>query len=385
MPSILYVHTQIESPGGANRMVIETANRLSEVEDFDITIATSHLNKDIYTLDSSVDLYEFGGGSPSQLLHWVQLPNIIKELARLIKNKKIESVMFHSIPTVYWTIPLKKMVPGTSFIWYAHDPNAYLNLPGKIKDVPYPMRALLILGHPVLRKFDTHVIPTYIDQIIANSEFTNDVISEVYNIESTVIPPGIDTTQFKPKRRDKETIFTVGQLNKYNNFEQLIEAMAILNRKMNNPPNLVVAGTGNYQSDLIRLSKELGIQDLVKFVGYLTEPELIEQYSGALVTVYLPEMEPFGLVPVESMSCRTPVIARDSGGIRETVIDGQTGILLQKLTAERVADALYTLITNPEKREVMGDMAYDRMNSHFSIEQMVEGLRSELIKYTDSP
>lgn len=369
-------------------MLVETANRFVGREEVDISVATARLNEDVYTLNSDVDLYEFGGGSPSQLKHWVRLPEIIVDINTIIKENDIDVVVFHSIPTTYWSLVLKKFNPDVSFVWYAHDPNSYLNLPGKIKDVQNPMRTLIEVGNPIINWFDKHIISSSIDHVISNSQFTSRIIAEEYNLNSEVIFPGIDTSKFtngsysfNNQSISNNIIFSVGQINKYKNFDTLIYAMSALNERIDQSPELVIAGTGSHKSNLVELADRLNVYDLVDFVGRLTESELIDYYARALVTAYLPENEPFGLVPVESMACGTPVIARDSGGIRETVDDCQTGILLSQLTPEKVADAIHQLLINHEETKKMGKEAQNRMRAQFSIKKTVDSLENRFVKY----
>lgn len=369
MVSVLYVHTRFDSPGGANFVAVETANLLSGHEELNMSIATARFNSDLYDLDSDVSLYELGGGSPASITHWLRLPTILSRLATIIQREDIDIVLFHSIPTPYWTVPLKQMTSETRYVWYAHDPNAYLNSPGKIQDVPNPLRTGMKMSLPLLKKLDRWIISNQVDSIIANSQFTECMICDSYDVYSTVIYPGIDVGRFDQLSPTVgRTIFTVGQLNKYKNFDMIIRAFADLNKKIESSMSLEVAGTGSYKQQLEEIAIEEGIDDQVKFLGYLSDSELVSRYAKAMVTVYLPENEPFGLVPVESMAAGTPVIAVDSGGIKETVEDGKTGLLLSTASEMELSNALWELFNSPELCESMGTAGRERVRSTFSIQ-----------------
>jgi len=97
---------------------------------------------------------------------------------------------------------------------------------------------------------------------------------------------------------------------------------------------LKIAGEG---PDRRRLERMAG--PTVEFLGYQTEAQLKDLYAGAIATA-LPGEEDFGLVPIESMACGTPVIAFRAGGPLETIIEGKTGAFFDAPTAASLADAL---------------------------------------------
>lgn len=380
--SVLYVHTRFESPGGANYIAVETANRLVSGSDLSVAIATARFNTDVYTLESDVNLYEFGGGSPGTLSHWIQLPRVLSRLISVIQKTEADVVVFHSVPTPYWTVLLRRFTSDVAYIWYAHDPNSYLNLPGKIKDVPLPIRSVVRVGFPVVRRFDRYTIGTCLDCVIANSEFTKEIIQDTYGIHPTVVYPGIDVDQFTHQSVPTERfLFTVGQLNQYKNFDVLIRAMSRLDQQLAEPPRLLIGGTGPHRAELEDFVELHGVDELVKFVGLLSDAEVAKFYSKAIATIYLPENEPFGLVPIEAMAAGTPVVGVDSGGIRETVADGETGLLVPECSETNIAQAITELITDPERCKDMGIEASQRMVSRFSIENMVEGLVDVFERY----
>lgn len=384
MTSVLYVHTRFDTPGGANTIAVETANRLSDRPDFEVAIATARFNDEYYSLNANVRLHEVGGGSPGSLAHWAKLPWVLRRIAVVIDEIDVDVVVFHSIPTPYWTLYLERVAPEVRFLWYAHDPNAYLNLPGKLRDVPFPLRSLMGVGLPAIRWVDRGVITTTLDGVIVNSEFTRGIIKDVYELDAPVVYPGIDLDRFEQsdgERPSNRILFTVGQLNRYNNFDVLIRSMAELAEQLDFPPHLIIAGTGPQRDSLEALARSEGLADLVEFTGYVTNDELIDYYRRSIATVYLPEDEPFGLVPIEAMATGTPVIALDSGGIRETVVDGQTGMLVANPLESSIAAALAKLVTSPDLCRKMGHKARERSVSRFSIDNTVSGLEAILGKY----
>jgi len=78
----------------------------------------------------------------------------------------------------------------------------------------------------------------------------------------------------------------------------------------------------------------------VEFVGEVDDEEKYGLMSGAKAFLFASEDEDFGIVPVEAMACGTPVIAYKSGGVKETVVDGKTGIFFEELTVESLINAI---------------------------------------------
>ncbi|MEZ4526979.1 MAG: glycosyltransferase [Desulfobacterales bacterium] len=85
----------------------------------------------------------------------------------------------------------------------------------------------------------------------------------------------------------------------------------------------------------------------ILFFENIHDSQLVRLYSDAMATVFVPLMEPLGLVPLESMACGTPVIGIREGGVRETVIHGKTGLLVDR-DDQQLADAIMRLLEDKE-------------------------------------
>jgi glycosyltransferase involved in cell wall biosynthesis len=130
---------------------------------------------------------------------------------------------------------------------------------------------------------------------------------------------------------------------------------------------LTIIGTGPEEPRL----RALAGPD-VRFLGWLGDEEIRTEYRSAIATL-LPGTEDFGIVPVESQACGTPVVALDDGGARETVIEGKTGILVPEPTAEAFASALNRAMESPF------DPAAARANAlRFSKQQFMASITTAL-------
>ncbi len=111
---------------------------------------------------------------------------------------------------------------------------------------------------------------------------------------------------------------------------------------------LLIGGEGEEKENLRRLIDRLDLRGRVILTGGVSHIKLPDLYGGAKIVIFTSENEPFGMVPVEALACGTPVIASNSGGVRETVRHGYNGILLDPMTPETLRNALNGLLEDPD-------------------------------------
>ena len=115
----------------------------------------------------------------------------------------------------------------------------------------------------------------------------------------------------------------------------------------------------------------------MEILSLINDHELAVLYNQAEVVVYSPYLEPFGLVPVESMACGTPVVAVKEGGVRETVIHKKTGLLIDR-DEELFGDAITKMLSKDYKRYDMGKKAVKTVENYWTIEHAGERLLGHL-------
>ena len=203
----------------------------------------------------------------------------------------------------------------------------------------------------------------------------------------TVIPPGVDTSRFYPIPEDEARsvigvpsgncmILFVGRIEPLKGIETLLRAIALLLKTEEiNECNYYLAIIGGEpdsngdESDsemarLQNLSRELGIHELVIFLGKRSQDTLPYYYSAAQVVVVPSLYESFGMVALEAMACGIPVIASQVGGLAYLVRDGKTGYVVPDGNPEALKQALQKLIENPDLREQMCSQAVDYARSY---------------------
>ncbi len=166
-----------------------------------------------------------------------------------------------------------------------------------------------------------------------------------------VIPPGVDLKIFKPMKIKKENmILYVGRLKKYKSVDHLLLASSILKNK-GFSFKLVIVGTGDDEYRLKNIASEWGLKKEVEFTGFLPVKELVEMYNKALFLVQPSVKEGWGLSVIEAGACKNTVIAADSPGLRDSVINGKTGLLYPYGDITKLVEYMKLLICNTKLRE----------------------------------
>ncbi|MCY3779725.1 MAG: glycosyltransferase family 4 protein [Chloroflexi bacterium] len=134
--------------------------------------------------------------------------------------------------------------------------------------------------------------------------------------------------------------------------------------------HLVIAGDGEKAAELRRLASALGIADRVHWLGW--RPKAIDLMAAFDVLLVPSLWEGFGLVLLEAMSRRVPVIASRVSAIPEVVRDGETGILFEPRNVDALTGAIVRLLSDRSLRKYMGLLGAARLEEHFSVQRMVD-------------
>jgi glycosyltransferase involved in cell wall biosynthesis len=219
---------------------------------------------------------------------------------------------------------------GVPHLCYCHTPMRYAWDPTFLAGEPLggPIRLLMPLGTAWLRRMDRKR-SSGPDLYVANSSFVAARIAEAYGRTAEVIHPPVEIERMRgvtPAPGDYYLVF--GRVVPYKRVDLAVTACERLGRR------LIVAGDGR---DLERV-RRLGGR-YTEFVGRVSDAEMPALFAGARALLF-PGLEDFGIVPVEAQAAGLPVIAYGTGGARDSVIDGETGVLYDALTAESLMGAI---------------------------------------------
>jgi len=254
-----------------------------------------------------------------------------------------------NVPSVYFCQEPFRSLYEPQIEWVQVNPGLRYAL---AKDASSVFRGVLA---PLLRRIERKSIRSY-DRILTNSYYSQQYISRTLGIHAAVNYLGVDHDTFKPlKLRKQRWVLSVGALSPRKGHDFIIQALSRI--PANHRPILVIAydrGSRGAREILQTLASRLGVE-LIFLQGISTASEMAELYSAALVTAYAPILEPLGLVPLESMSCCTPVVGVREGGVQETILDGEVGFLTNR-NLDEFAERIELLIMDPKRRERMGLM-----------------------------
>jgi phosphatidylinositol alpha-1,6-mannosyltransferase len=237
------------------------------------------------------------------------------------------------------------------------------------------------------------------DFVISISEYTKVKLVEVQGIcaERIYIPPNAVAWDINETRRhgDAETgrighsdapasepigkgtsILSVCRLDareQYKGIDTVIKALpAVLARA----PDLeyVVVGSGSDLERHKRVAADLGVANRVKFLGSVDERTLRAAYESCDVFVLPSAGEGFGIVFLEAMHYRKPIIAANSGATPEVVKDSETGILVEAGNVEQLAAAMIALCRDQPERDRMGNAGNKRLQNNFTFDHFKRGL-----------
>jgi D-inositol-3-phosphate glycosyltransferase len=198
------------------------------------------------------------------------------------------------------------------------------------------------------------------------------------------VPCGVDLDEFGPGDRlqarqrlklpaDEFIVLQLGRLVPRKGIDNVIRAVARLGE--GRPWRLLVVGGDSTEPDegltpeiarLRAVAQEAGVQARVSFVGRRDRHQLRDYYQAADVFVTTPWYEPFGITPLESMACGTPVIGSAVGGIQHTVVDGLTGFLVPPHDPDTLAMRLEDLRHGSELGRLMGRAGHARVCREFT-------------------
>ena len=187
---------------------------------------------------------------------------------------------------------------------------------------------------PFLRALDKTAVQ-HADLVFVNSEYTSHRIQKIYGIRPPILYPPVSSL-FKPmpQQQAKTILQHQGIKRKF----VLLHGRIIPDKRpdlalrafaLTKDVDLVVSGTIEQQTALLRLASELGIRERVIFLGRVSEQELVALYTLAECFIMSAPKEDFGLTPVEAMACGTPVVAFNRGSVSEIVIDTKNGFVVE--------------------------------------------------------
>jgi len=216
------------------------------------------------------------------------------------------------------------------------------------------------------RHFDRVIVGSaYMRQELLRNGFAEDRIE--------IHPPAtnVDSAVAGSTFSNRNLIVYAGQLVRGKGVDVLLEALA----QVLVPCECVIVGEGNHRAHCEALCCKFGLENRVRFTGFVPQEKLKEFYSEASVAVLSSVWpEPFGAVGLEAMRYGLPVVAFDAGGIKEWLIDGQNGFLVPWMDRAFFALRVEQLLRNKSLAREMGERGRRSVTQEFSFDRYITGL-----------
>jgi glycosyltransferase involved in cell wall biosynthesis len=387
--------------GGAKRTIYEQVKRLSRRHTIDLFSLTSAEHKfgDLITYVGRAEIlpfqplpvYQSPFGRLNQAvrtLDLLRLRQVMNRLAAMIDAGDydvalVQPCMFTFSPTILRHLRLASL-------YYRHDPVRWVQDP----QIPRPYhklnrrRQMLDRLDPLRGTYYRLLVHEDLTSmraatgLVTNSYFMRETIYRLFGTLPNVCYHGVDSQLFRPLGLERGTyVLSVGAIAPYKGYDFLIRSLSYIAPASR--PGLILVGNAvqkEEQQYLASLASEFGIK--VEFRHMISNDELVCLYNRALCTVYAPFMEPFGLVPLESMACGTPVVGIQEGGVRETVVHGVTGLLADR-DEEQFAGAISTLLEDRNLLEHLGREGRCHIEKRWDWDDAVVRLESQLVRVAD--
>jgi glycosyltransferase involved in cell wall biosynthesis len=226
------------------------------------------------------------------------------------------------------------------------------------------------------------------DAIIAECPQDRDDLIAYYNApvsRITIIPCGFSQEEFYPVEKSAarnrigvpqniKVLLQLGRLVPRKGVDNVVRALAEL-KALGRQALLVIVGgeqqkagsiTCPEMSRLMAIAEGAGVTDMICFAGRKTREELKYYYSAADIFITTPWYEPFGITPLEAMACGTPVIGSNVGGIKYSVVDGKTGVLVPPDDPRSLALTINKLLRSETILKRMSENSLIRVKRYFT-------------------
>jgi glycosyltransferase involved in cell wall biosynthesis len=303
------------------------------------------------------------------LLSWIQLPLFFLCMGftarRLIRRQGVDILHTH------WLVP--QGLAGA----FLHRLTGILHI-ASIHGTDLNILKKYTVLHPVCRFITRHSAVITVNSSYMKRQLL--AVSPDCEMKIRIVPMGIDPEQFgiapvadmKQRYGAGHLIMSVGRLIDWKGTEFLIRAIPAVLEKFPDA-KLLIVGAGPERDVLVRQVRELGLENRVIFLGFISKTDLIAYYHSADVFV-LPSInragktEGLGVVLLEAMASGCPVIGSNVGGIPDIIVDGENGFLVPEQDPAALAEKIIQILSNDDLTDQFRKSGYETVQTRFTWE-----------------
>lgn len=305
----------------------------------------------------------------------------LRELRALVRERGVERILCGRTLPEGWLARTIHALDGVPYDCFVHGEEVNTSI------VAGNEGFLLSRRHRIMSR----IVYQRAGRLIASSSNTARIMQEQWAMDPErvcVVLPGVDTAFFRPEEggqlpdrlagwAGRRVVLSASRLQKRKGHDALLRAVGLVRDRV---PGILleIVGSGEEAERLQALVDELGLRAHVSFSGEVSDTELRSFYQHCEVFVLAnrqvgTDLEGFGMVLLEAQACGTPVIAGNSGGTSEALIDGRTGFVVDCRSVDELADRIVEILSDGARRKAMGSAARALMVESFDWDVVLAG------------
>ncbi len=318
--------------GGAELHIAQTARQFVHQGYEPVLLCTRFPGSAVEDMQDGLRVRRFG----NRLTYYLMMPFIVGQEARTPG-----AVIIEHLNKVPFCSPAYARVPVIALAHHLFGWTAF-------QQVPFPVAAGVLACEQMIpwvyrRRPFVAVSPSTRDDLIARGIPPQHIV---------VIPNGLDHDLYVPPAQPPKTptVLVFGRLEPYKRIDMIVQAMK---RVRGSVPSarLLVVGAGRGLEPLRQLAAELGLTEATTFTGFVDEAAKVRYIQQATVVVNTSEKEGWGLTVLEANACGVPTIASDVPGLRDAVLQNETGVLVPHGDLERLSTAITAVLSSDTERQ----------------------------------
>lgn len=350
----------------------------------EVTLITTRYNHSFYP-DPLFDIVEVGYRSfVNNSLGWFfperefSLLSVLDRVRRAVKKASADAVMTKLFPSNW--------INGDNIHFYCDEPSfaLYGSRVNPVEGSVNPKAGFYFDWlRKTLRFVDKKLTSRLSNPILANGNRTKHLVEDIYGLNSKIILPGIPLERYDNIKFNADFIrdeygvnpdfinfLFISRLNSHKNCILALKAFKLLS-KLRKDVKLFIAGSGPREDYLRKYAKHYDLN--VCFTGGIPHSHKIGLFSVCDIVLFPPLFEPFGLVPLEAMTFKKPVIGINEWGAAESIVHKKTGFLVNN-DEQEFMNAMLHLSNDKKLREKMGLAGRKRVEKEFTIQRMAKEL-----------